>query len=199
MPKLREETYAARRAHILDAARACFSRKGFHAASMLDLQAEAGVSAGAIYVYFPSKRDIIMAIAEENLDLLDRALDEVLVQHDGHPLRDALLAVTGVIDRASRGPSRGIAFDVWGETARDRAIGRLVTPRLRDIRDRFADAARRAIDAGELPRSADPDAIGAALFGACVPGYYTLRMTIDGTTPEAYVDGLLAALGARGR
>lgn len=199
MPKLRDETYAARRAHILDAARACFSRKGFHAASMLDLQAEAGVSAGALYVYFPSKREIVLAIAEENLDLLDRALDEALAGAGEAPLREALLAVLRVVERVSRGPSRGIAFDVWGEATRDRALGRMANARLGAVRDRFADAARRAVDAGELPAAADPGQVGAALFGACVPGYYTLRMTVDGTAPEAYVDGLLAGVGARPR
>lgn len=197
MPKLRDETYAARRAHILDAARACFSRKGFHAASMLDLQAEAGVSAGAIYVYFPSKREIIAAIAEENLDLLDRALDEALSNADGAPLHEALLAVVRVINRVTAGPSRGIAFDVWGEATRDREMGRMVDTRFGGARDRFREAAARAIAAGELPATADPDQVGTALFGACVPGYYTLRMTVDGTAPEAYVDGLLAGLGAR--
>lgn len=197
MPKLRDETYAARRRHILDSARACFARKGFHAASMLDLQAEAGVSAGAIYVYFTGKQEIVLAIAEENIDQLKAALDEALALQDGDGLREAALRAVRSVDRAARGPYGGVAFDVWGEAVRDTAIGRIVRRRQSALVARFQALARHAIARGELPATADPDAVGAALFGACVVGYYTQRLTLGGPGPEAYVDGLLAGLGAR--
>lgn len=199
MPKLRDETYAARRRHILDSARACFARKGFHAASMLDLQAEAGVSAGAIYVYFKGKHDIVLAIAEENTDRLATALDAALDAQDGKPLRDTLRAVVTLMDRIARGPYGGAGFDVWGEAGRDPAIGTIVKRRQAALVERFTAVARRAIDRGELPADADPGRVGAALFGACVVGYYTQRLTCGGPGPSAYVDGLLAGLGARRR
>jgi AcrR family transcriptional regulator len=197
VPKLRDETYAARRRHILDAARACFARRGFHAASMLDLQAEAGVSAGAIYVYFKGKHDIVLAIAEENIEQLTAVLDAALEVRDGDTLRDTLVRAVAVVDRVTRGPYGGAGFDVWAEAGRDKAIGRIVRQRQKAIVERFAVLARRAIAAGELPTKANPDEVGAALFGACVLGYYTQRLTLGGPGPEAYVDALLAGLGAR--
>ena len=197
MPKLRDETYAARRRHILDAARACFARRGFHAASMLDLQAEAGVSAGAIYVYFKGKHDIVLAIAEENIEQLSAVLDAALEVQDGDTLRDILCAVVRQMDRIARGPYGAAGFDIWAEAGRDKAIGRTVRKRQRALVDRFAALARRGITRGELPAKANPDEVGAALFGACVLGYYTQRLTLGGPGPEAYVDGLLAGLGAR--
>ena len=54
-----------RQTHILAAARACFARAGFHGASMQQICAEAKMSPGALYRYFPSKDAIIEAIAEE--------------------------------------------------------------------------------------------------------------------------------------
>ena len=51
-----------RKRQIMDAALACFSRKGFHQSSMQEICTEAQLSAGAIYRYFPSKTDIIAAI-----------------------------------------------------------------------------------------------------------------------------------------
>lgn len=197
MPKLRDETYAARRRHILDAARACFARRGFHAASMLDLQAEAGVSAGAIYVYFKGKDDIVLAIAEENIERLSAVLDAALEAQDGETLRDALVRTVAVVDRVTRGPYGGAGFDVWAEAGRSKAIGRIVRQRQKALVDRFAALARHGIDRGELPAKADPDKVGAALFGACVVGYYTQRLTVGGPGPEAYVEGLLAGLGTR--
>src|SRR6185312_9304869 len=52
------------RQRVIDAAIACFARSGFHGASMQEICAEAGMSPGALYRYFPSKVSIIAAIAE---------------------------------------------------------------------------------------------------------------------------------------
>ena len=49
---------------ILDAAKKCFVRSGFRGASMHEICAEAGMSPGALYRYFPSKESIIEAISE---------------------------------------------------------------------------------------------------------------------------------------
>jgi AcrR family transcriptional regulator len=54
----------SRQAKIAEAAVACFGRSGFHGASMQDICAEASMSAGALYRYFPSKAAIIVAIVE---------------------------------------------------------------------------------------------------------------------------------------
>jgi TetR/AcrR family transcriptional regulator, repressor for uid operon len=64
MPKLKPETQAARRAHILDAAERCFVRTGFHRTTMQDICREAAVSLGAFYVYFDSKEALIQGISE---------------------------------------------------------------------------------------------------------------------------------------
>jgi TetR/AcrR family transcriptional repressor of uid operon len=52
---------------ILDAARSCFARHGFHAATTASIAAEAKISAGSLYQYFSSKDDLIVAMVEENL------------------------------------------------------------------------------------------------------------------------------------
>jgi AcrR family transcriptional regulator len=67
MPKVSDEYREARRAQILAAARRCFIRQGFQETSMQDLLAEAGLSSGAVYNYFASKEEIIVAIAEESI------------------------------------------------------------------------------------------------------------------------------------
>ncbi len=64
MPKLDEETQLARREHILDAAERCFSRAGFHRTSMQDICREAGISPGALYLYFASKEELIAGLCE---------------------------------------------------------------------------------------------------------------------------------------
>jgi len=66
MPKLKPSTQLARREHILDAAERCFARSGFHRTTMQHICKEAGVSPGALYVYFDSKEALIAGIAERD-------------------------------------------------------------------------------------------------------------------------------------
>jgi TetR/AcrR family transcriptional regulator, repressor for uid operon len=64
MPKLKPETQQARRESILDAAEMCFARSGFHRSTMQDICKAAGISPGALYVYFASKEDLIAGIVD---------------------------------------------------------------------------------------------------------------------------------------
>lgn len=57
----------ARRAQILNAARACFREHGFHGASIARICQAAGMSPGHIYHYFRNKEDIIAAIVEQDV------------------------------------------------------------------------------------------------------------------------------------
>ena len=66
MPKLKPDIQRARREHILDAAEQCFARAGFHRTTMQDICREAGVSPGALYVYFDSKEALIAGICERD-------------------------------------------------------------------------------------------------------------------------------------
>jgi AcrR family transcriptional regulator len=62
-----------RRAQILEAAIACFADKGYYGSSIDDIAARTGLSKGAIYHYFSSKREILLAVFEEwSADLLAR-------------------------------------------------------------------------------------------------------------------------------
>lgn len=66
MPKLKPETQRARRDHILDTAERCFAQNGFHATTMQMICREAGISPGALYIYFDSKESLIAGICERD-------------------------------------------------------------------------------------------------------------------------------------
>jgi AcrR family transcriptional regulator len=59
MPKVSQAHRDARRAQILEAAIICFSRRGFHSATMQDIVRQSRLSPGAIYNYFASKEDSV--------------------------------------------------------------------------------------------------------------------------------------------
>ena len=64
MPKTSVAAKEARRTQILDAAVRCFARRGYYATTIEDLVAETGLSRGALYLYYPSKEAIYLAISE---------------------------------------------------------------------------------------------------------------------------------------
>lgn len=77
MPKLKPATQQARRERILDAAEICFARAGFHRSTMQDICKEAGISPGALYVYFASKEDLIAGIVERDRAKLTAQLSDL--------------------------------------------------------------------------------------------------------------------------
>jgi AcrR family transcriptional regulator len=66
-----------RRSQILASARVVFLEKGFVDARIDDVARRASLSKGAVYFYFPSKRDLFMALVQEEHEntyfFLDRA------------------------------------------------------------------------------------------------------------------------------
>lgn len=72
----RPDVSEERKVQILDAAKDVFVRLGLHKARVDDIAEEAGLSKGAVYLYFKSKDDIVLAI-------LDRLFErEFLGLHD---------------------------------------------------------------------------------------------------------------------
>jgi AcrR family transcriptional regulator len=77
MARVTQAHVEARTESILEAAGRVFGRKGFAGATMAEIAAEAGISAGAIYRYFPSKEDVIIAMSDEGLDRRRAIVEEI--------------------------------------------------------------------------------------------------------------------------
>ena len=68
---------AARRAQIIEAATAVFAEKGYQRATVKEIAARAGLAPGTIYLYFASKRDVLLALADH---LIAQAIDKIAAQ-----------------------------------------------------------------------------------------------------------------------
>ncbi|MGE5593911.1 MAG: TetR/AcrR family transcriptional regulator [Betaproteobacteria bacterium] len=71
-----EAKEARKRDLILDAAQQVFSKKGFHQATVEEIADVAGVGKGTVYLYFPSKKEVLVALIEERLRELTGELKE---------------------------------------------------------------------------------------------------------------------------
>jgi AcrR family transcriptional regulator len=68
----------ATRARILDAALRVFRERGFQAATMREIAAEAGVALGAAYYYFESKDAIVMAFYQQAQQQMEPEIERIL-------------------------------------------------------------------------------------------------------------------------
>jgi TetR/AcrR family transcriptional regulator, fatty acid metabolism regulator protein len=90
----------ARRASIRQAAVRVFARKGFHAARVGDIAAEAGVAHGLLYHYFESKDALLEGVFRDTwAAMLDRMRE---VEESGEPAREQLRRVAAVVLRTWR-------------------------------------------------------------------------------------------------
>lgn len=81
-PKVSREHVAARRDQILDAACACFARRGFQETTIRDIREESGLSTGAIYGHFASKDAIVRGAADRARERLEGILAEARAEAD---------------------------------------------------------------------------------------------------------------------
>lgn len=149
MPKLDEKTQLARRERIIDAAERCFARQGFHRTSMQDICREAGISAGALYLYFTSKEDLIAGICERQKTEIAQALASVSEAPDFMQAL-ARIAQTYCIEKPEE--ELRLQVEINAEALRNPAIGRIV----REIDAFVLDSFTRLIADARAKRRIDP-------------------------------------------
>jgi TetR/AcrR family transcriptional regulator, transcriptional repressor of aconitase len=192
MPKISQEHRDARREQILAAAKRCFLRDGFQAASMQDLFAESQLSSGSFYRYFSSKEDVILAIAEENLGVVTSLLHDLATAGHEEGLGEALSQVLSTIVARNRDEQlSAMALLAWSEALRSPALRERFADLLGGIREELATLVARQQAAGTLPGDADAAAL-AKLLLAIVPGAI-VQLALFG---ERDLDGVPAAARA---
>lgn len=101
---------------IVAAAIEVFAERGFAAARLDDIAARAGVSKGAIYLYFSTKEDIFRAVVEQGV-APNLGLVQAVIAANSHSFPDLLRAFAEVISQvAVSSPIGGILKMVIGES-----------------------------------------------------------------------------------
>ncbi|MFJ9821608.1 TetR/AcrR family transcriptional regulator [Streptomyces sp. NPDC101151] len=179
MPKVTQQHMDARREQILDAARRCFLRDGFHSTSMQDLFAEARLSAGAVYRHFTSKDEMILAIAEENMrDVLDVTL-AVATNRQGQSIGAVMAELLEVVRaKSAEEDLAGLAVLVWGEAMRNRSLARKLDHLMGRIRANLIILVRDHQEHGDLPANVTAEAIASTMLSV-LPGYILQLALLD--------------------
>ena len=150
-----------RRRQILDAALACFRRRGFHQATMSEICTEADISAGALYRYFGSKAEIITAIAED-----ERSDSGANFQATNVRVLDALCAVAKAFFQRIADGDGALVAEVLAEAWRDPTLAE----NLAAMDSHYVGACAAMIGEGqkrgEVDPCLDPQAAAQTLFAA---------------------------------
>jgi AcrR family transcriptional regulator len=181
MPRVSPEHEQEVRDRIVRAALAVFAERGFHRATMQDIVRASGLSVGAIYTYFRSKSELILA----GCDLIT---DQELAQLGGRlaraqTYREKVAAAVGfwfdnlAVEQSERG-SGFLILQAWAEADTDPAIREMLLRRRRETVTAVVMVLQEGVMRGELPPWLDVPSVG-----------HALAALLDGMLIEAAEDG----------
>ena len=181
MPRVSAQHEQEVRRRIVEAALRVFGERGFHRATMQDIVRESGLSVGAIYTYFKSKSELILAgcdlITDQELTQLGNRLASVT----GY--RDRIAAAVGfwfdnlAVEQSERG-SGFLIIRAWAEADTDPAIREMLLRRRREMVTAIVLVLQEGVIRGELARWLDVPSVARALASL-----------LDGMLIEAVEDG----------
>ena len=152
----RAATRAANRAGILEAARRVAGREGAHGLSLRAVAAEAGYAPAAVYGYFDSRAELVLALAADDLGRLAKSMRETSSEGFAKAARRALSSVER--NGALAAAAGSLEADGAGSEAERHFNGKLIA-----VLTALAEAAGRPVRARE--EQADVVLTAAALAG----------------------------------
>jgi AcrR family transcriptional regulator len=192
MPKLAPETQQARREHILDAAERCFIHKGFHNATMDHICGEAGVSPGALYIYFRSKEELISGLCEREKDRFGRELARIA------GARDLLDALQSLAERyCCEEPIEKVRLHVaiGAEAGRNETIGNTVRSKDAAVRASLVQLLQREEERGRIEPELPLEIIVRAM-SALGDGLFLQRALDSSFDPKPIIPAMTAMVAA---
>lgn len=183
---------------VLEAATRVFVRRGFHAATMREVAAEAGLSVAGVYHHYRSKQQILTALLDVTMAEIRWRVEAARLQ-GGSPVESFALMVEALaLFHAVRGD---LAF-LGASEMRGLAGGELerVVGLRNDVQYALDEQVRVCLDAGDFT-VADPRTAGRAVATMCtsLPGWYRLDGPLSAPQVATQYAGYALALMGRPR
>jgi TetR/AcrR family transcriptional repressor of uid operon len=202
LPKVTPEHMEARKNAVLDAALTCFTRKGFHRTTMQDICRECGLSPGAIYRYFRSKRALIEGVHERST-----AQDAALIAAVGGSAPNIVAALETLgrhffaqLLEPDIGEQERLHAEIHAETLRDDELRAAHREQLQTLRTVLADLLRRSGEDTSLPIAhVEPTALANLLIAVLRGLGYTRAVDSEGVDTEQILRLLYRLLTGRDR
>src|SRR5215469_5767725 len=160
MPKITDAQKESRRQQILAAALCCFSRDGFHATTTADIVRESGVSQGTLYLYFATKEDVIVALADDRRQA--EAFVNALAQSEHDPAKGLALLLE-LYGRSLADPKREerrrVGVQGWAEALRNDRVHASITSGMTAVRSEIERLVARGQASGQFRADAAPEAV----------------------------------------
>jgi TetR/AcrR family transcriptional regulator, repressor for uid operon len=174
VPKIAEQARAARREQIIAAGLACFARSGYHTTTMADVAAQAGVSKGTPYLYFPSKEALFLALHEEwdcgAGQRIEAAVGALPEEGRRSPRRVLQAVAAGIATHVQAEPDTcRVLMEARALAAHEPALAAAVRAGDARSHQRLEELIAAGVQAGEWPPGTDP-ALAARLFTAGLYG-----------------------------
>jgi AcrR family transcriptional regulator len=161
-----EELRAKRRQELLQAAQRVFAAKGFHAANVADVAAEAGVSQGTVYHYFDSKETLLMAVFEAwETDHLRQELKQSLLAEPTARGRLTLVAQAAARRCAAAFDLLSAQVEFWSHIPRHATIRKGFRRMFVQMAAEVGQVIQQGIDSGEF-RPVDANKVARVLIAA---------------------------------
>lgn len=157
MARVRDEkSFQKKREQILVIATQCFIESGFHGTGMAKICQAAGMSAGALYRYFPSKESIIETIVERDrkdaiflLERLEKAQNKVTGLAD--MMAEAIQLLAADRDYCQ------LCVEISAEAARNPMMARLLSTAEYELLNGLTAVIKQGQSAGQIASALDPD------------------------------------------
>ena len=158
MPKLKPQEVEQRRREIIEAARVCFLRNGFHQTTTDEICREGAITPGGLYHYFGSKEEIISAVIEDAAHTTVQDL-RATAEASGD-VRTAVQALASLFFQWIRDPQLDnvtrLDMEIWAETLRNEKLAE-ITRGGRSLRQQWLESLiRGAIQEGVYTKEVDP-------------------------------------------
>jgi TetR/AcrR family transcriptional repressor of uid operon len=177
-----------RREEILVAAKRCFSRNGFHGTSMQEICAEARMSPGGLYRYFPSKEAIIAGIAEQDrADVAEKF--QAIVDAPDFFSALALAARRYIVEESM--DEVCLQTEIKAESRRNPEIAKIYASVEQEVKAGMLAVLRAGVARGDIPATVDLE-IAATMLMALVDGLYWRRAVDPDFDAESVLPTLLS-------
>ncbi|WP_369252178.1 TetR/AcrR family transcriptional regulator [Geodermatophilus amargosae] len=164
------ERHRERRMAIVGAALDLFATRGLDRTTTAEIARAAGVSSGALFHYFPSKRAVFLAMFDAEREEWDEAFGAARAQED--PWEALMGVVDRLADEAAHPAMAGLVVEVLAQAHRDPEVAALVAGSDRRMLRGVAGLVDRLRDAGRADPGA-PSATAARWVLTVTDGFMT--------------------------